>query len=69
MRGLAMKLFLTLFMIDAIDRILQRKPESRLAKLEESLADKEQKIELLRSEIQSLRLSIVDEQTTLHESA
>ena len=69
MRGLAMKLFRALFMVDAIDRILQRKPESRLAKLEESLADKKQEIELLRSEIETLRLSIVDEQTTLHKSA
>ena len=69
MRGLSMKLFRSLFMIDAIDRILLRKPESRLAKLEESLADKEQEIKLLRSEIETLKLSIVDEQTTLHESA
>ena len=65
LRGVAMRTYRALLLIDAVQRLLEGKPERRLVKLRQRLADQEQQLAELRAEIQKLelRLETVAQQT------
>lgn len=54
LRGVAMRMFRAILLLDVIRRFLEGKPEKRLVKLREQLAEQEREIERLRQEIAQL---------------
>lgn len=58
LRGLALKAYHSLLLLDAIDRLIRGGPEARLRKLEVQCAEKEQELERLRDEVRTLRLKV-----------
>lgn len=54
MRGLLLRLWRALLLVDAIDRLLRGKPERQLTKLQATLAAKQREVEELRGEIARL---------------
>jgi voltage-gated potassium channel len=54
LRGLSMRMFRGILVLDIIHRLMEGKPEKRLPKLREQLAEKETEIEQLRAEIAEL---------------
>ena len=68
-RGLAMRLFRALLMVEAINRIVRGKPQVRLARLEEALASKEEEVREMREEIHRLREIVQTEMIPLRKSA
>ena len=55
MRGLLLKAWHSLLLLDAIDRIVRGSPEARLTKLHTMLAEKEQELQQIRDEIRRLQ--------------
>ncbi|MCA9017224.1 MAG: hypothetical protein KDA77_17965 [Planctomycetaceae bacterium] len=51
LKSLVMKLYRALLVLEVINRLLQRNPEKRIARLEVVLAEKEQEIEGIKAEI------------------
>jgi voltage-gated potassium channel len=51
LRGLLMRVYRGVLVLDVIDRLLRIKPERRLPRLEEALAEKQREIDELRTEI------------------
>lgn len=56
LRGVVMRAFRALLVLDLLQRLLRVSPEKRLAKLEADYAEKTLELELLREEIEQLRL-------------
>lgn len=57
-RGVAMKTYRALLLVDVIARLLQGSPEKRLTKLRQRLSDHEQELAALRREIAALESQI-----------
>lgn len=55
LRGVAMRAFRALLVLDLIQRMLRVSPQKRLAKLEADYEEKRMELELLREEIEALR--------------
>lgn len=58
-RGVAMKTYRALLLVDAVSRLLQGAPEKRLVKLRQRLIDQEAEVAALRREIAALESQIV----------
>ncbi|MDP1796772.1 MAG: hypothetical protein Q8K78_04790 [Planctomycetaceae bacterium] len=57
-RGVAMKTYRALLLIDAVSRLIQGSPEKRLVKLRQRLADQEAELATLRNEIAALETQL-----------
>lgn len=60
LRGLGMRMFRGILVLDIIRRAMEGKPEKRLPKLQEQLAEKEAEIEHLRAEIEELEALLAE---------
>lgn len=58
MRGALMRTYRAILVLDVIDRIVRGKPEIRLSRLQEALAEKELELEEIRKEIQELQATL-----------
>lgn len=56
MRGLALKSWKAIVVLDVIDALLRRDPKQRVEKIESQILEKQQEIEHLRSEIDRVKL-------------
>lgn len=56
LRGVIMKLYRAILLLDLLDRVLRSDPATRLARLRETLAEKEQEVLELHQEIVALEL-------------
>ncbi len=64
-RGVAMKTYRALLLIDAVARLLQGTPEKRLSKLRQRLIDQEAEVASIRREITALESQLVAAQEPL----
>jgi len=62
LRGLSMRMFRGILVLGVIHRLLQGKPEKRLPRLREQLAEKEAEIERLRAEIVELERLLAEKE-------
>jgi len=69
LRGLLMRVYRGVLVLDVIDRLLRIKPERRLPRLEEALAEKQLEIDELRKEIGECQASIDEDPTILRRAA
>jgi len=60
LRGLSTRMFRGILVLDIIHRLTEGKPEKRLPKLQEQLAEKEAEIEQLRAEIAELEALLAE---------
>lgn len=60
LRGLSMRMFRGILVLDIIHRLMAGKPEKRLPKLQEQLAEKEAEIKQLRAEIAELEALLAE---------
>jgi voltage-gated potassium channel len=58
LRGMLMRVYRALLMFEVIERLINRNPSKRIAKLQASVAEKEREIDLLRAEIHKLEQSV-----------
>jgi len=61
LRGVTMRMFRAILLLDVIRRFVEGKPEKRLVKLREQLAERELEIERLREEIVQLEALLAEE--------
>lgn len=61
LRGVAMRTYRALLLVDAIARLIHGRPEQRLAKLRRQLADQEAALDQLRADIAALEASLLTE--------
>jgi voltage-gated potassium channel len=67
MRGLLMRLYRAVLLLDVVDRLIRGDGEKRLARLQQQLLEKELEIEEIRREIQ--RLQAADDESVLLQQA
>ncbi len=58
LRGLMLKAYKSLLLLDAIDRLIRGGPEARLLRLQAQCAEKEQELERMRNEIRALEATV-----------
>lgn len=69
LRGLGMRAWRGIVALEIIDRIIHRKPESRLAHLKRHLSDRERDLEVLRRRIGLLEQRVAREQAEAEQDA
>lgn len=57
-RGLAMRAYRAVLLMNTVDHLMQRSPERRLAQLEKRLEEKQNEVALLRKEILQLQVKV-----------
>ena len=64
LRGVTMRMFRAILLLDVIRRFLQGKPEKRLVTLREQLSEKEREVESIRQEIAEIEISLAEKTKT-----